>query len=159
VFRGMDWRVVALKYGRLLEAAFARRGGDALRDWIDACPNTRYSALAYKGGAAWREQLRHDLGDTSGILELLDEHDDSALGRLMTNLAGHDLESILDAFHGAAADDTPTCFIAYTIKGFGLPFAGHKDNHSGLMTPEQIDTLRRDLDIPEGQEWEPFAGL
>jgi pyruvate dehydrogenase E1 component len=27
------------------------------------------------------------------------------------------------------------------------------------MTPEQIDTLKRDLNIPDGQEWEPFAGL
>jgi pyruvate dehydrogenase E1 component len=159
IFRGMDWRVVTLKYGTLLESAFVRRGGDALRDWIDACPNSRYSAMAYKGGAAWRQLLLHDLGDTSGIRELLDEHDDPALGRLMTNLAGHDLESILTAFHAAATDDVPTCFIAYTIKGFGLPFAGHKDNHAGLMTPEQIDAFRSAAHIAPGDEWEPFAGL
>ena len=158
VFRGMDWRVVTLKYGQLLEAAFTRRGGDALREWIDACPNSRYSALAYKGGAAWRDQLAHDLGDTSGIRELLDEHDDRSLGRLMTNLAGHDLESILEAFHGAA-DDRPTCFIAYTIKGYGLPFAGHKDNHAGLMTPEQMAEFKLAAHIADGEEWEPFAGL
>ena len=159
IFRGMDWRVITLKYGTLLEAAFARRGGGALREWIDACPNSRYSALAYKGGAAWRELLRRDLGDTGGIRELLDEHDDPALGRLMTNLAGHDLASILGAFHAAAADDVPTCFIAYTIKGFGLPFAGHKDNHAGLMTPEQMDSFRSAAHIRPGDEWEPFAGL
>ena len=52
----------------------------------------------------------------------------------MTNLAGHDLQAVLDAFQGVD-DDTPTFFIVYTIKGFGLPFQGHKDNHSGLMTP------------------------
>jgi pyruvate dehydrogenase E1 component len=158
VFRGMDWRVVTLKYGKLLDAAFERRGGDALRDWIDVCPNSRYSALAYKGGAAWREQLVHDLGDTSGIRELLDEHDNPSLGRLMTNLGGHDLESILEAFR-AAGDDQPTGFIAYTIKGFGLPFAGHKDNHAGLMTPEQMAEFKLAAHIAEGEEWEPFAGL
>src|SRR5665213_1120743 len=158
VFRGMDWRVVTLKYGKLLDAAFERRGGDALRDWIDVCPNSRYSALAYKGGAAWREQLAHDLGDTSGIRELLDEHDNPSLGRLMTNLGGHDLESILDAFH-AADDDQPTGFIAYTIKGFGLPFAGHKDNHAGLMTIEQMAEFKLAAHIADGEEWEPFAGL
>jgi pyruvate dehydrogenase E1 component len=27
-------------------------------------------------------------------------------------------------------------FIAYTIKGFGLPLAGHKDNHAGLHDPD-----------------------
>ena len=51
----------------------------------------------------------------------------------MTNLGGHDMETVLEAFHASAQDDQPTCFIAYTIKGFGLPFAGHKDNHAGLM--------------------------
>src|SRR5262249_48971282 len=45
------------------------------------------------------------------------------------------------------------------IKGFGLPFAGHKDNHSGLMTPDQIESLRRTMGIDEGCEWDPFAGL
>ena len=158
IFRDMEWDVVTLKYGGLLNRAFTRRGGDALRDWIDACPNARYSALAHKGGTAWRRQLLDDLGDTSGIRELLDEQDDEALHRLMTNLAGHDLEAVLGAFH-QARNDRPTCFIAYTIKGYGLPFAGHKDNHAGLMTPEQVSALKKEMHIPEGEEWEPFAGL
>ena len=58
----------------------------------------------------------------------------------MTNLGGHDLPSLLEAFD-KIDHDRPTCFIAYTIKGFGLPFAGHKDNHAGLMTPAQMETL------------------
>jgi pyruvate dehydrogenase E1 component len=158
IFRSMDWRVVTLKYGRELERAFALTGGDALRAWIDACPNSRYSALAYKGGAAWRTELRRDLGDTAGIAAILDEHDDAGLQRLMTNLGGHDLETLLEAFHGIA-DDRPTCFLAYTIKGFGLPFAGHKDNHAGLMSPEQMDVFKRAEGVADGEEWEPWAGL
>jgi pyruvate dehydrogenase E1 component len=55
--------------------------------------------------------------------------------------------------------DAPTCFIAYTIKGYGLPFAGHKDNHSGFMTPDEMEVFRRDLRIPHSDEYEPFAGL
>src|SRR3546814_12799839 len=50
-------------------------------------------------------------------------------------------------------------FIAYTIKGFGLPFAGHKDNHAGLMNPTQIAALRDQFGIAEGGEWEPYGGL
>jgi pyruvate dehydrogenase E1 component len=34
--------------------------------------------------------------------------------------------------------DRPTCFLAYTIKGWGTPIAGHKDNHGGLMTKAQM---------------------
>jgi pyruvate dehydrogenase E1 component len=158
LFEMFGWRVVTLKYGRLLQAAFARPDGDHLRQWIDACPNSLYSALVYKGGEGWREHLRRDLNRYPGIRAILDEHDDAALARLMTNLAGHDMGSVLDAFH-AVTDDQPTCFIAYTIKGYGLPFAGHKDNHAGLMNPQQMASFQTSMAVPEGAEWEPFAGL
>jgi len=157
-FRGMGWDVVTLKYGKRLQEAFTKTGGQALRDWIDNCPNSRYSSLVYRGGADWRAALRRDLGSTQGIAALLDEHDDPALQGLMTNLAGHDMESVLEAFHGVNTD-APTCFIAYTIKGYGLPFAGHKDNHAGLMTPEQMEVFRGKMEVAPGEEYEPFAGL
>ena len=158
LFENMGWRVVSLKYGRLLEAAFKRPGGKALQRWIDECPNPLYSALVYQGGAAWRRQLLADIGGEKGIPELLADHDDAALAALMTNLAGHDMEAVLAGFHGIT-DDVPTVFIAYTIKGFGLPFAGHKDNHSGLMNLDQMDAFQASQGVPEGREWEPFAGL
>lgn len=158
LFRVVDWNVVILKYGRKLEAAFAKRGGDALREWIDNCPNLLYSALVFQGGAAWRRQLVSDLGTISGITSLLDDHDDAGLHALMTNLAGHDIETLLDTFHGIQ-DDRPTAFVVYTIKGFGLPLAGHKDNHAGLLSPSQIEQFRVAMSIDAGKEWEPLAGL
>jgi pyruvate dehydrogenase E1 component len=158
MFEMMGWRVVTLKYGRLLEAAFARADGHHLREWIDACPNSLYSALVYKGGEGWREHLHRDLNRYPGIRAILDDHDDAALQRLMTNLAGHDMDSVLTAFH-AVEDDRPTCFIAYTIKGYGLPFAGHKDNHAGLMNLDQMASFRQSMAVPDGAEWEPFTGL
>jgi pyruvate dehydrogenase E1 component len=158
MFEMMGWRVVTLKYGRLLEAAFAEPDGHHLREWIDACPNSLYSALVYKGGEGWREHLQRDLNRYPGIRAILDGHDDPALQRLMTNLAGHDMGSVLDAFHGVT-DDRPTCFIAYTIKGYGLPFAGHKDNHAGLMNRDQMASFQRSMGVVEGAEWELFAGL
>src|SRR5215469_3327773 len=158
LFELVGWRVVTLKYGRKLEAAFARPDGAHLREWIDACPNSLYSALVYKGGEGWREHLMRDLNRYPGIRAILDEHDGDALHALMTNLAGHDMESVLDAFHGIT-DDRPTCFIAYTIKGYGLPLAGHKDNHAGLMNPAQMASFQQGMAVPAGQEWEPFTGL
>lgn len=158
IFQSMGWRVVTLKYGKKLEAAFKRPDGAALRDWIDACPNQLYSALVFKGGEAWRPRLERDIGHLPGIRALLDELDDDALGVLMTNLAGHDIEAVLEAFE-AVTDDLPTCFIAYTVKGFGLPFAGHKDNHSGLMNRDQMAGFKKANRIADGQEWDHFAGL
>jgi pyruvate dehydrogenase E1 component len=158
LFRNVGWQVETLKYGRKLQAAFQRPGGDALRAWIDNCPNSLFSALVFKGAAAWRERLARDLAGTNGLRELLDDHDDESLAALMTNLGGHDMETVLDAF-GAVTDDRPTCFIAYTIKGYGLSFAGHKDNHAGLMSPAQMDDFRARNGVAEGREWDPFAGL
>ena len=158
LFEAMGWRVVSLKYGKRLQAAFKRQGGLALRDWIDACPNSLYAALTFKGGAAWRKHLERDLANEPGIRALLAKHDDNALHALMTNLAGHDLEAVLEAFH-SVTDDQPTCFIAYTIKGYGLPFAGHKDNHAGLMNVAQMETFKQAMGIADGAEWESFSGL
>ena len=93
-----------------------------------------------------------------GIRAFLAGVDDAGLQAVMTNLAGHDMETVLEAFH-AVEDDLPTCFIAYTIKGFGLPFAGHKDNHAGLMNEAQMAGFQRAMAVPEGQEWDRFAGL
>ena len=76
----------------------------------------------------------------------------------MSDLGGHCMETLTQAFD-AAQDDIPTLFVAWTVKGFGLPFAGHKDNHSGLMNPTQAHALRDAMGIAEGEEWEPLAGI
>ena len=157
VFRAMGWDIITLKYGKLLEAAFAEPGGDALRQWIDACPNALYSALTFQGGGAWRKHLLADLKEPR-VRALIERHDDESLARLMTNLAGHDLETILETL-GAIDHDRPVCIIAYTIKGHGLPFAGHKDNHAGLMNPQQFDAFRAQCHVREGHEWDRFEGL
>ncbi|QEX21158.1 pyruvate dehydrogenase E1 component [Hypericibacter adhaerens] len=159
MFRNFGWDVVILKHGTLQQAAFAEPGGEKLKDWIDACPNQLYSALAFQGGAAWRKRLLNDLGDQGAVLRLIERRSDEELARLMGNLGGHDLPSLLEAFEAARTHDRPVCFIAYTIKGFGLPLAGHKDNHAGLMTPAQMEQFRQAMRIREGQEWELFEGL
>jgi pyruvate dehydrogenase E1 component len=158
LFREFGWDVVILKYGSVLEDAFREPGGERLRDWIDKCPNQLYSALVFQGGEAWRRRLLDDLGDQGAVARLLDKRSDAELAQLMTNLAGHDLPTLLQAF--AAIDhDRPVCFIAYTIKGFGLPFAGHRDNHAGLMTPTQMEAFREAMRIRPGHEWDRFEGL
>ncbi len=157
-FATMGWEVVVLKYGRLQQAAFAEPGGEKLRGWIDACPNALYSALTFRGGAAWRKRLRDDLGDQGDVSALLARRSDEELAALMTNLGGHDLGMLLDAFRGID-HDRPVCFLAYTIKGMGLPLAGHKDNHAGLLNPQQMGAWRASMGIRPGHEWEVTEGL
>ncbi len=159
VFRTTGWRVLTLKYGKLQMEAFSRPGGPALRKWISGCPNDLYSALTFQGGAAWRKRLEREFGDNADAQALIASYSDAALQTLMTNLGGHCLETLMEAFETAGRDETPTCFIAYTIKGWGLPLQGHKDNHAGIMNADQMAGYRQSQGITEGQEWEPFAGI
>ncbi len=158
IFETCGWRVITLKHGKLQRAAFARPGGRSIEEWIDNCPNAEFAVLTYQGGGAWRERLMADIGARPNVKKLIDSFDDDGLAALMTNLGGHCVESLIDAFD-SAQDERPTLFIAYTVKGYGLPLAGHKDNHSGMMNAGQIDQLRTSMGIAEGSEWEPYAGL
>lgn len=158
-FQTVGWKVVKLKHGKKQLKAFDDPVGAFIPQWIDECPNDLFSALTFKGGAAWRLHLANDLAHVNGINEFLDRYSDEELGDLMTNLGGHDMETLLEAFEEASKSDVPTCFIAYTVKGFGLPLAGHKDNHAGLMNMEQMENFRKTNAINEGEEWDSFAGL
>ncbi|MCZ8170846.1 MAG: transketolase [Brevundimonas sp.] len=158
IFETCGWRVITIKHGKLQREVFKRPGGKAIDQWIDDCPNAEYAALTYQGGAAWRARLNADLAGDQAALDLVASFDDEALSALMLNLGGHCIETLLDAFE-RAQDERPTLFIAYTVKGYGLPFQGHKDNHAGLMNPTQMADYRTSLGIAEGTEWEPFAGL
>lgn len=157
IFDAFGWRVVRLRHGVIQEAAFAEPGGERLKDWIEDCPNQLYSALTFQGGAAWRKRLMDEIGDQGEMTALLDRRSNDELAELMENLGGQCVETLAEAFAAAADDDRPTCFLAYTIKGWGTPLAGHKDNHAGLMNPTQMAEFQRKMGVPEGQEWEPFA--
>ena len=69
LFKAFGWDVVIVKHGSLQEAAFKEPGGEALRTWINNCPNQLYSALTFQGGAAWRKRLMNDLGDQGPVTQ------------------------------------------------------------------------------------------
>ncbi|MBR9833964.1 MAG: transketolase [Alphaproteobacteria bacterium] len=158
IFTAFGWRTVVLRHGALQRAAFAEPGGDTLKAWIQQCPNADYSALTYQGGAAWRARLLEDLGETGEVADLIARRSDDELDALMNNLGGQCLETLNEAF-AAITDDQPTVFLAYTIKGWGTPLAGHKDNHAGLMTKAQMAEFQARMGVPEGAEWDKFAAI
>lgn len=157
IFETTGFTVINLKYGKLQREIFSKDGGSEIRDWIDNCNNDLYAALSYQGGAAWREKLNTDL--SARAKKLIATLKDDELSQLMTQLGGHCLESIIEAFEEAKKDDKPKLFIAYTVKGWRLPFQGHKDNHAGLMTASQFESFRESLGVPQDHDWDAFAGL
>lgn len=158
IFTAFGWDVKVLKYGALQEAAFRESGGAALRDWIDRCPNQLYSALTFQGGGAWRKRLTDEIGHEPGVAGLLAARSDEALSDLMNNLGGHCLETLIRTFE-SIDHDRPTVFVAYTIKGWGTPLAGHKDNHAGLMTKAQMELFQSRVGVAPGREWETFGAI
>ena len=155
IFRSCGWRVVELRYGKRLQAALdEQHGAEGL---VRAAVERRAVGASLSGR---RRVARRGSRPSSARRpqRSSSEHDDAALASLFTDLGGHCMETLVEAFD-AAQDDVPTLFIAWTIKGFGLPFAGHKDNHAGLMNPTQMAALREAMGVREGHEWEPLEGV
>jgi pyruvate dehydrogenase E1 component len=149
MFEAAGWQVITLKYGRLLDELFARDGGDVLRQRIDAMPNPEYQRLLRCDAAELRRRLAAGDAALAGLINGLD---DTALTQAIRNLGGHDLAA-LDAAYGAVADDRPTIILAYTIKGHGLALEGHPQNHSALLTNEQLAELAAQLGTDANQPW------
>lgn len=158
IFEAFGWDVVRVKYGALQRAAFEEPGGDKLRQWIDDCPNQLYAALTFLGGAVWRERLMDALGDQGDVTALINKRRDKELAELMENLGGNCVQTMAETF--AAIDhDRPTCFLAYTVKGWGTPIAGHKDNHGGLMNKTQMAEWQTHMGVFAGEEWDAMATI
>ena len=154
-FEGSDWHVVEAKYGSLLQAAFAREGGDALRRHIDEMSNERYQSLFALRGADLRPAFLHDADES--VRRFVVDIDDRELVPLVQNLGGHDLGVLLDAYRACdAVTDRPSVVFAYTVKGWGLPIAGDPLNHAALLSAAQIDALRAEMGLTVDDEWDRF---
>jgi pyruvate dehydrogenase E1 component len=157
-FAAAGWHVLELKYGRRLQAAFAQEGGDLLRAAIDHMPNQVYQGLFGADEATVRRALGEGLraGERAALDALLEREGGDAAG-LIQDLGGHDAAEILAALASAREEaERPTVIFAYTVKGFGLPIAGRRLNHSALLSAGQIDALRAEVGLTAETEWDRF---
>jgi pyruvate dehydrogenase E1 component len=157
-FETNGWNVLELKYGRRLREAFAREGGELLRRRIDEMPNEQYQGLFGASEEIARETLLAGLeaAERERFARALAPYD-GGIRRLVAGLGGHDLGDILEALARARAERTrPTVIFAYTIKGYGLAIAARPQNHSALLTGDQIDAFRAECGLTTETEWDPF---
>ncbi|MBI4587987.1 MAG: pyruvate dehydrogenase, partial [Candidatus Rokubacteria bacterium] len=160
LFRGTGWRVIELRYGSRLQGLFSQPGGNLLRARLEAMPHAEYQSLLRSPASAVRKALvsTPDGGTDSTLDSLLAGISDETLPGLVSDLGGHDLRLILEAFREVERNPEGPCVIlAHTIKGWGLPFAGDPLNHTMLLTPAQIEDLRDSLGIAPGEEWAGFS--
>lgn len=155
-FRAAGWHVVEVKYGKRLQRAFAMPGGEHLRNWIDYMPNEQYQSVFGLETAAARARFLE--GAPAEVVQLLSPLSDPDAVALVTDLGGHDLPSLLDAYASCDAHtDSPSVVFAYTIKGWGLPIAGNPRNHSALLDATAIKTLRAGAGVDPDDEWARFT--
>ena len=155
LFTGNGWNVLEAKYGQHLQAIFARPGGEALMHCIDEMGNEEYQATIRLPGDQIRARL---IRDNAAVASLIHDVSDEQLPALLSNLGGHDLIELTNVLHQAEqASGQPTIIFAYTIKGWGLPIAGHPLNHSMLLTTAQVEEVQQKMGIVPGHEWDRFA--
>jgi pyruvate dehydrogenase E1 component len=158
LFAQSGWQVLEAKYGRALQALFARPGGEALRRRIDDMSNEEYQSLIQLPGGELRPRLATvDGRQQPGLAGVLSVIPDENLPSVLSNLGGHDLAELLSVLAQVAAEpDRPAIIFAYTIKGWGLPMAGNPLNHSMLLSQAQIETLAAQLGVPAEDDWAAF---
>ncbi|MEU9456237.1 pyruvate dehydrogenase [Streptomyces sp. NPDC048277] len=156
MFAAAGWQVITLKYGHRLRELFARPGGAALRDRIDAMNNPEYQRLLRCSATELRERLPGNGSTAQPIADLITPLDDASLRTTLRNLGGHDIGALTDAFD-AIDDSRPTIVFAYTVKGYGLPTEGHPQNHSSLLSADQMVQLADRLGTALDHPWTAFA--
>ncbi|CAB4665134.1 unannotated protein [freshwater metagenome] len=154
-FEAAGWHVLEVKYGSRIMNDLPEADGVLLRTLIDEMPNEHYQSLFALRGPELRERL---LENASPVLrDRIADLNDDYLHLLLTDLGGHDISALLDAFEECdAVKDRPSVVFAYTVKGWGLPTAGHPRNHSTLLSVEQISKLRTEVGLEELTEWDRF---
>jgi pyruvate dehydrogenase E1 component len=143
MFTANGWSVIEAKYGRRLRQAFNSARGEGLRQAIDRMSNEQYQLLLRSPG----ERVADVLGEATPDVPEIE------LPGLIADLGGHDFGAIREALAIADAAPGPAVVFAYTIKGWGLPFAGDPLNHSALLADSDMIHLRQKLGIPELNEW------
>ena len=158
LFEESGWQVLETKYGRTLQNLFEQPGGDALRQRIDEMSNEEYQAVIRLPGDQIRRHLLHgNVEKYPELASVIQNVPDDTLPKVLSNLGGHDMEELLSVFSQIDEEpNQPSIIFAYTIKGWGLPIAGHPLNHSMLLNEKQIDELRQALNVPHDDDWARF---
>jgi pyruvate dehydrogenase E1 component len=150
MFEAAGWEVLTLKWGGAITELFSRPGGEELRQRLEDMSNEEYQRVLRLDPSQLVERLCGPAASAQ-LRALLESVSGNELARAVRDLGGHDIELLLNTYR--AVDPTrPTVVFAYTVKGRGLPTEGHPNNHSALLTGDQIVELAAacgaDLDDP-----------
>lgn len=158
MFEAAGWQVLTVKWGRRISELFARPGGEHLRERLEEMSNEEYQRLL----RIEAQEVPHRLVDGAdqpktreALQKFLEDVTPEFLAEVLRDLGGHDFELLLKTF--AETDDhRPTVIFAYTVKGKGLPTEGHPNNHSTLLTEQQMQELAVECGTTLEDPWQRF---
>ena len=151
VFRGADWNVVKVIWGRMWDPLFAKDTKGLLQKRMDEVVDGEYQNYKANNGAFVRE---HFFGARPELLEMVKDLSDEEIWKL--NRGGHDPFKVYAAYHQAVNHTgQPTVVLAKTIKGYGTG-AGQAQNITHNVKKVDLESLKafRDsfgIPIPDDQ--------
>ncbi|MEP9316170.1 pyruvate dehydrogenase (acetyl-transferring), homodimeric type [Pseudomonas sp. LABIM340] len=146
VFRGANWNVIKVIWGRFWDPLFAKDTAGLMQARMDEAVDGDYQNYKAKDGAFVRE---HFFGTRPELLEMVKDLSDEEIWKL--NRGGHDPYKVYAAYHAAVNHKgQPSVVLAKTIKGYGTG-TGEAKNIAHNIHEIDVDSLRafRDrFDIP-----------
>ena len=154
MFEAAGWQVLTRKWGTGVQELFTRPGGADLHRRLETMPNEEYQRLLRSPDSEIFDRLRAS-GSTPAMETLLSSLTAGEQAVAVRDLGGHDIGLLLDTYN--QVDPTrPTVIFAYTIKGRGLATEGHPNNHSALLSKDQMETLAETSGMDLADPWRKF---
>ena len=155
MFAAAGWQVITVKWGRTISALFDREGGDQFRTRMELMPNEEYQRMLRADSSEVADRILGEHASMS-LRELIMSVPEATLAHAIRDLGGHDIDLLLDTYE-TVETTRPTVVFAYTIKGRGLPTEGHPNNHSALLTEEQMGQLAATTNSSAADPWRTFS--
>ena len=139
VFRGADWNVLKVVWGRQWDPLFERDEEGFMQRAMDEVVDGDLQNFKSNGPAYTR---KHFFGKYPELSKMVDSLSDEDINKL--NRGGHDPYKVYAAYHHAIHnnDGRPTVILAHTIKGYGFGSAGEAQNTAHSLKKLDIEQLK-----------------
>ncbi|HVJ59989.1 MAG TPA: pyruvate dehydrogenase (acetyl-transferring), homodimeric type, partial [Burkholderiaceae bacterium] len=146
-FRGANWNVIKLIWGKGWDALLEKDHDGALRKIMMECNDGDYQAMKANDGAYVR---KHFFGRDPRTAKMVENMTDQEIWDLRRG--GHDSQKVYAAFHAAQNHKgQPTVLLVKTVKGFGMGKIGEGKNtahQTKKLVDEDVKIFRDRFNIP-----------
>jgi pyruvate dehydrogenase E1 component len=139
VFRGADWNVLKVVWGRNWDPLFEKDKNGVMQRAMDEVCDGEMQNFKSQGPAYTRKHFFGRDPELSKLVDSLSDEDIKALNR-----GGHDPYKVYAAYHHAVHNNKgrPTVILAHTIKGYGFGTAGEAQNTAHSLKKLDVEALK-----------------